>query len=72
MASFKKSVLVNSPNNRVQHDFKNVSGSRFAFSHEELNKKYLKGYVIDLANINVSNIQCPHQELNLSVTKYEE
>ena len=72
MASFTESVLVNSPNNRVQDDFKNVSGSVFSFAQEDLNEKYLEGYIIDLVNIDFSNIKCPHQELNLSIKKYEE
>ena len=72
MTSFTESVLVNSPNNRVQDDFKNVSGSSFSFEQEDLNEKYLEGYIIDLEGIDFSNIKCPHQELNLSIKKYEE
>lgn len=72
MASFDKSVLVNSPNNRVQDDFKNVSGSVFSFAQEDLNEKYLEGYTIDLGEIDFSNIKCPHQELDLSIKKHEE
>ena len=72
MTCFTESVVVNSPNNRVQNDFQNVSGSQFSFSQEDLNNKYLEGYIIDLSAINFSNIQCPHQELHLSVVKDEE
>lgn len=72
MTSFTESVLVNSPNNRVQDDFKNVSGSSFSFAQEDLNEKYLEGYIIDLEGIDFSDIKCPHQELNLSIKKYEE
>jgi hypothetical protein len=63
--------VVNSPNNRVQNDFQNVSGSQFSFSQEDLNNKYLEGYIIDLKAINFTDIKCPHQELKLSMVKYE-
>ena len=71
MACFNESVLVNSPNNRVQDDFENYSGNEFAFSQEDLTSKYLKGYIIDLDKIDFSNIKCPHQELKLSMVKHE-
>ena len=59
-------------NTKNPYDFKNVSGSVFSFAQEDLNEKYLEGYIIDLGNIDFSNIKCPHQELNLSIKKYEE
>jgi len=71
MASFDKSVVVNSPNNRVQDDFKNYAGDEFLFSQEYLNQKYLDGYTIDFSEIDFTDIKCPHQELNLSVIKNE-
>ena len=72
MVSFTDSVVVNSPNNRVQNDFENAAGEKFSLSQNYLNQKYLDGYVIDIKNINLSNIKCPHQELDLSIKKYEE
>ena len=72
MASFDKSVVVNSPNNRVQDDFENYAGEKFSFSQEYLNQQYLDGYKIDFSSIDFSNIQCPHQELNLRIVKNEE
>ena len=69
MTCFNESVLVNSPNNRVQDDFENYSGNEFAFSQEDLNNKYLEGHIIDFDKIDFSNIKCPHQELELSIVK---
>jgi len=71
MTSFDKSVVVNSPNNRVQDDFKNYAGEKFSFSQEYLNQQYLDGHKIDFSSIDFSNIKCPHQELDLCIIKNE-
>ena len=65
MAAFENSVLVNSPTNKVQNTFDNLSGQNFGISAKELNNKYLNGEVIDLDSLDFSNIVGCHQELEL-------
>ncbi len=64
--SFKKSKLVSIPNNMVNNDFRNRHGLLHYMSEKELNNKYLNGEIIDLENMDFTNINGPHKEI-----KYE-
>jgi len=64
MSSFKESLVVNTPLNLVGSS-ENMSGQKFGVSLEELNKKYLEGHDPDLDNMDFSNIQGCHQEIQL-------
>ena len=59
------SVVVNSPNNRVQDSHKNRSGDVFSYDSEFLLEKYISGSRIDIDRLNFSNIKCPHTELDI-------
>ena len=64
MSSFKESLVVNSPLNLVGSS-ENMSGQKFGVSLEELNQKYLEGFDPDLDDMDFSNIQGCHQEIQL-------
>jgi len=60
------SVVVNSPNNRVSDSHKeNMSGEHFDFSEKDCLKEYESGKRIDLNRLDLLNIQCPHQEIDI-------
>lgn len=63
MASFKESVLVNSPSNIVNDTHPNLNGNKFNYTQQELNEKFLRGLNIDLDSIDFSKIIGAHQEL---------
>jgi len=63
ISSYKNSKLVNSPINRVQETFKNLSGRKYNYSSEDLNEMYLDGVIIDLNKMNFNEITSPHQEI---------
>ena len=63
MVSYRDSSLVNSPSNVVQTVFPNRKGEQFSYTVEDLNKRYIRGNVIDLESIDFSNIVGCHQEL---------
>ena len=66
MASFQYSVVVNSPNNRVQDSHQdNRSGDFFDYDSKFLLDKYMSGYRINLSRLDFSHIQCPHTEIDL-------
>ncbi len=65
MACFPHSVVINSPNNRVQEVCKNKAGVIFGESAKEMNEKFLSGQRIDLESIDFSNIVGCHQELEM-------
>ncbi len=58
-------TLVHSLNNRVQDEFKNISGVEFPFTAEGLNEAYLSGKVIDLEKLDTSKINGLHKEIDL-------
>ena len=64
MSSFQESMVVNIPLNLVGSS-ENMSGQKFGVSLEELNKKYLEGNEPDLDNMDFSNVQGCHQEIQL-------
>jgi hypothetical protein len=59
------SVVVNSPNNRVQQDIDNSSGESHEQSSIDLLDAYLLGSRVDLDLLDFRNIECPHTEINL-------
>lgn len=63
MASFKESVLVNSPSNIVNDTHPNLNGNNFNYTQEELNEKFLNGSKIDFDSLDFSNIKGAHQEI---------
>ena len=66
MSSFVTSVVVNSPNNRVQNShLTNKSGEFFDYSAEELLKQYSEGKRIDLNLLSFDDIKCPHTEVDI-------
>lgn len=65
MACLQYSILVNTPNNRVQEFCKNKAGERYGASQEELNKIYLAGHKLSLDLLDTTNICGCHQELKL-------
>lgn len=69
MASFKNSVLVNTPNNIVNTTFNNRNGLTHAASVKELNDDLLSGKIIDMESMDFSNIIGCHQEIEF---KYKE
>lgn len=71
MASFKNSVVVNSPNNRVQESHLNRSGDKYSADSNFLLGKYLAGQRIKLEYLNFDNIKCPHTEIDLMLGLYD-
>ena len=66
IASFMNSVVVNSPNNRVQDShLLNKSGEVYNYTSEDLLAKYLDGHRIDMGKLDFSNIECPHTEIDI-------
>lgn len=60
------SVVVNSPNNRVQDTHQaNASGEVHDYDSKLLLEKYQSGHRIDLSKLDFSNIKCPHTELDI-------
>lgn len=65
MGAFTHSKVVNSPNNRVQHDVKNRSGDVYKYSADYCNELFLEGHRIDFNTIVFPEIKSPHTELKL-------
>ncbi len=65
MVSPKQSVVVNSPNNRVQDTHENMSGEIHDYSSKFLLEKYESGARINLDALDFSNIRCPHTEIDI-------
>jgi hypothetical protein len=66
MACPPLSIVVNSPINRVQDQYRNKFGTIFSFSQEGLNDKYLEGNMIDINSIDRNTVIGSHQELEVS------
>jgi len=68
LSSFVESIVVNSPNNKVQDLVKTTfAGEKFALELEELNHQFLEGKVLDLNKVYGFDIKGCHQELNLEM-----
>lgn len=65
MSSEHYGCVVNSPNNRVQDDFKNKCGDTYNYLPESLNTLFLRGERLKVENFESCKIYCPHTELDL-------
>lgn len=65
MLAPRYSCVVNSPNNRVQEEYKNRSGDKYSYCEDHLMQLYLSGYRIKLENLDFSNVNSPHTEIKL-------
>jgi hypothetical protein len=63
MCSFSKSVVVNTPINRVQETCTNLAGVQYGITPEYMNDLWIQGFSINLDKMNFSNIYGCHQEL---------
>ena len=63
ISSYKNNKLVNSPINRVQETFQNLSGIKYKYSVEDLNEMYLDGLILNLEKMNFNEITGCHQEI---------
>ena len=62
----KRSVVVNSPNNRVSDTHEeNKSGEKFDLSPAYLLEIYKRGGRVDVNKLDFGHIECPHQEMNI-------
>lgn len=61
------SIVVNSPNNKIQDTVGTMAGEKFSLPVEELNQQFLEGKVLDLDRIYDFDIRGCHQELNLEM-----
>ncbi len=69
IVSFNESKLVSIPVNLVNTTFNNRHGLEFFISEEELNERFMTGYLIDLDQLNFSNINGPHKEIKYEFKK---
>jgi hypothetical protein len=69
MTSFDKSVVVNTPLNRVQETCTNLAGLVYGVMSQDLNNYWLDGYTLSLERMDFSNIYGCHQELPLILWK---
>jgi hypothetical protein len=69
MVAYKRSCLVNSPNNIVNETHPNRKGDKYNLSVKELNDKYLNNEIINYESIDFSNIIGCHQEIEFKFKK---
>ena len=66
MVAPRESVVVNSPNNRVQDSHQdNRAGDVFSYDNQFLLEKYMSGHRIDIDRLNFNDIKSPHTEIDL-------
>lgn len=63
ISSYLDSRLVNSPINRVQDTFHNISGMNFGYSAEDLNEMFLDDVSFDFDKMKFNEIEACHQEI---------
>jgi hypothetical protein len=66
ISSYKHSKLVNTPINRVQETFQNLSGMKYSNSVEDLNEMYLDGVSFNFSKMDFTEINGCHQEIRPS------
>jgi hypothetical protein len=66
ISSYKYSKLVNTPINRVQETFQNLSGMKYKNSAEDLNEMYLDGVCFNFSKMDFNEINSCHQEIRPS------
>lgn len=59
------SCVVNSPNNRVQNSINNANGEKYFLDPLEMLKLFKQGKRIDVDKLDITNIRCPHTEIDL-------
>ena len=69
MVCYDNSPIFNLPINRVQTVNNNLFGGTHPYTAEELNKKFLEGYVIDMSSFGGLVNKSAHQELPLNFIK---
>ena len=67
MACLENSIVVNSPNNKVQTLTGTFSGEIFHLDIEELNEEFLNGKRLDGEKVYNINVMGCHQEINLEM-----
>ena len=66
MAAPRHSMVVNTPNNRVQDThIENRSGDEYDYTPQLLLHKYLSGQRIRLESLDFNEIKCPHTEIDI-------
>jgi hypothetical protein len=68
MSCFNKSVIVNTPINRVQDTCMNRAGEAHGQTPEAMNAKYLEGYRLDLNSLDDVEVVGCHQEIDIQWT----
>jgi hypothetical protein len=63
ISSYQNSKLVNSPINRVQNTFHNLSGIKYKYSVEDLNEMFLDDVSFDFNKMKFNEITGCHQEI---------
>ena len=63
VSSYENSKLVNSPINRVQQVFQNLSGIKYSYTSEDLNEMYLDGVTFNFLKMDFKEINGCHQEV---------
>ena len=63
ISSYQNSKLVNSPINRVQETFHNLSGMKYGYSVEDLNEMFLDDVCFDFNKMKFNEITGCHQEI---------
>tara|TARA_R100000008_G_scaffold83901_2_gene70018 strand:- start:2306 stop:3181 length:876 start_codon:yes stop_codon:yes gene_type:complete len=67
LSCLPESIVVSSPNNKVQDKFGTMAGQLFPLSTERLNTSFLAGKRLDMGRVYRSEIKGCHQELNMEV-----
>lgn len=68
MISFPKSVVINTPINRVQSTCMNRAGETCGQTPEDMNENYCGGFILDLDSIKGIDIVGCHQEIDITWT----
>jgi hypothetical protein len=63
ISSYNQNKLVNSPINRVQDMFHNLSGMNFGYSAEDLNEMFLDDVCFNFEKMKFNEITGCHQEI---------
>ncbi len=60
-----KSVVINSPNNKIQETHNNRFGDDHFVNKDSLLEIFKSGKRLDMNKLNIENIKCPHTEINI-------
>lgn len=67
MSSYKESALVSIPNNIVNRESPNISGTKYGVSTEVLNSNFILGNYINLDDLDFNNIKGCYQEIDYKI-----